>query len=228
MDIELKSTLTSAQELLLMKYHDGECSRLECWRVRRLLNAHPHAGTFLTELGRTGMCSDALSIHCPSGIDLWDRVERRIVQEECALALLSHKKVAGVKVPERKFFISPWIARLGWGVSGALVTASVGAIMIEPRSFNDRPGLTLASTGNTPRIVENAPLARTVSTMRSGLEADYLIGGGSVGIIDAPEGRSPLLWVNRSRKSDRSAALQKVVPVTQTLNAHSLSHLGAR
>lgn len=225
MDSQSNNTLSSAQELLLMKYHDGECSRLDSWRVRRLLNAHPCAAAFLLELDRAAMCSGEFCTPCPEGIDLWDRVERRLVQEECALALLSHKKVNGVRIPERKFFVSPWMARLGWGVSGALVTASVGALMIEPRSFSEP--LTLASTGSTPRIVESAPLARTIGGRLSGLEADYLIGGGSVGIIDAPEGRFPLLWVSR-KLGRKEAVLQKVVPVPQPLKTNPVSHLSAR
>ena len=114
--------LSPRSEKLLMKYFDGECGRLESLWASWIAKKNPSSEDFKSDLEA---CSSATrSMYSSAGkeeIDLWNGIYREIAKAE---------RLGVEKSPGALESLGVWFSRLGWGVSGALVTASVGVIML--------------------------------------------------------------------------------------------------
>ncbi len=163
MDDLVGSRLTEQEEQLLMKFADGECRWcgvrfLGRLRARWLIAHKSCAQDFLNSLSLVrNSVGHLISKEEPVSADLWDRIERRIEQEERAVVYLGKQerefqvalsnellqnRQGWTQFPKGVFgsigqplsYIGP---QLLWGVSGAAVgvTASVIGLFVLTGSF---------------------------------------------------------------------------------------------
>lgn len=203
------SKLSVVEEVLLMKYHDCECGWLERRRVRLLLARKPSAREYLNAVEMlTRECVESCPTEAIPCDGLWEKIERRIAQEESALALLgagqhrgrTHRKRGGDEHEGR--MIGAWLGRIGWGVSGALVTAGFGLLMVDVRDPS-RAGEGAASVGRSPgSAVTVAPVSLRSKGGPSSMEVDWMRSqSGRLQFIQTPEKRSTIIWVKRNLAS---------------------------
>jgi hypothetical protein len=222
------SRLSETDELLIMKYHDGECGWLESRRVKRLLG-RPDAKGFLDHVKEVGKCA----CECGAGeecepVDLWERVERRIIQEESALELLGASSRRRLKEWSEGLLFHPWLGRVGWGVSGALVTASIGLLVLDaPRGSGGEeakePARFASSGAALPSV---APVSYGAERSRprrfpSSVEVDWIRSdSGRLQFIEHPEQRSTIIWVKRKASQPRALRATPVVNQVSMADAH--------
>lgn len=216
------SALSESEELLILKLVDGECSALDRFRARRLLASKAAAVQFKVE-------SEALSERLrvredpPPDVDLWMRVASRIAEEERAEVLL------GRRTTDREDRAERFFGRFAWGMSGALVTASLAFLVWQP--FKGGSALSTSPSANAGGGAEGEGAIRAVSLVSDGrsgpeappasgkkfgrpqiidravqgaLEVDWMRSAGRVKVVQNPEERSAIIWVNPSRSKDFS------------------------
>jgi hypothetical protein len=221
-------TLSEKQELLLSRFHDGECSCLSAFFARRLLSKNTSAQHFLSELkGLSSQCSDFVSE--PSSVDLWTRIDARIEQEQRAEFYVGTHRSRAAREPlwER---INLRHATFG-GLSGAAIAAAVLMVLAQPQQI-----VTFSAPAAGPvahnQLIQQAGITNA-NTQRSlyqttpvkqhrSLEVDWMRANGSLKLIPDPSGSSAIIWV-RPRSltsfSGRSAPQIKPTPLGRALEA---------
>ena len=160
------TNLTEQQEMLLMRYIDGEASLLQGIRARRLLTRSEAARTFKGQLEHQSLLvQDALEeVNCND--DLWSNVLRGIEAEEQAELWSGARAVE--QEPARNSGVG--VRDLLWGMSGAVATACVVLILVGVQpgvpgvpGVNGVPASAVApgQTGGSMQLVSN-PTAASV------------------------------------------------------------------
>lgn len=227
--VSYDTALNESQEILLMKFSDGQCSTLERFFVRRLLKGSEQARNFLSELD--GVTAGLHDWAAPQGeveeVDLWRGVERRIVLGERRL-----------EEDAKEGSITEWIGRLGWGISGGLVAASALLLVVGNSGGNFVPAnfiprmMASSSTASPSSVVapvsfgsENNNLQAGDALVQNGfthsgvsrglaqgsryhsiVEADWLRSEGTLRFIQNPDRDSTIIWVKKGKTNPKFKA----------------------
>ncbi len=203
--------LSEKQQLLLSRFHDGECSCVSAFYVRRLLSKNPSAKRFLSELeDLSSQCTTLAGRSC--SVDLWGRIDMRIEQEQRAELYLG-----AYRPPARPRSILQRIdlkhTAIG-GVSGAAIAAVVLMVVSRPQqiiSFSAPSAAPIApnqliqpagitSYGSQRALLYQANPINGHRSIETGLEVDWMRANGSLRLIPDPGGSSAIIWVHpRSR-----------------------------
>lgn len=214
--------LSEKQQLLLSKFHDGECGCIESLIAKRLLARSSDAVEFCQQLDSLkDCCLSNLSITTSQGesVNLWDRVHARIEQETKAEFYLGKRRIAQTRETLWERLVSPHA--LAGGLSGAALAAFL--LVVGYRS----PGVTTfvaPQTASTNQfqlvrpVAMSADTARAPATLRvpggasrSSFEVDWVRSQGSLKLIPDPNGSSAIIWVRRKPGADQQ---QKLRPPT--------------
>ena len=211
-----KRELSETEEMLLVKYIDGECGVVGRYRSRRLIATNEEAKEFVDSLNSVSEQIKQLGEKRVDSVklDIWDRVERRIDAEERIEFYHGQRQLELEKTNKRSFW--PQVA---WGLSGSLVTACAATVIFY-RAANSGPAQTgdeFASRFQKSLEALDAQtgpdgLARNVSlplTPRRDLgrsssrpiEVDWMRSDGRVHMIQNPDERSAIIWVKRKNRS---------------------------
>jgi len=123
MQAENTTHLTEIEEELLVRFFDGECNALERRQVRALIEKREAATEYLGQLGRGSKVLKSYFDAPDAGSDMWQRVSRRIADEERSAVFLGQR----VKENSVRGFVEELFSFRGLGLSGlgAAITASV-------------------------------------------------------------------------------------------------------
>ncbi len=209
--------LTEKEELLLMRYCDGEGGLFVRWRASRLIRSRAKAQEFL---GDMQLCGDAVRRQAggmerllPASWSIVTEVQRGIDKQRWV------RDVTDRGIGARRFS-AEFLARLGWGMTGALTAASVLLVM-SPRDQGGGRTLEEAvnrdvqrdSHGGVPVSVQPVALDEggraQVSIPRRGVE--WLRTGGRAQIIEIQGARVPVMWVSRAQRETRTGS--RAVPL---------------
>lgn len=227
--------LSQKQEILLMRYSDGEGSILVKWEARRLIRTHPAAQAFIDDLNlcgeivrRRGGCVEQL---LPPSWSVASGVHGDIEKQECFKQAIGAPKLWRLFSPEM-------VSRVGWGATGALTAASVILVMAPPSGVPQtkngginsssievdrrRSGLAvqpaalgvdrLAGGGG---IDDNRKYRLLFGEARGGASqhgVEWYRSGGQLQFIGSPGARGPVMWVMRNGSARRRMSQPKVVP----------------
>jgi hypothetical protein len=211
-----EKSLSKSQELLLMCYLDGEAGPLRRWMAERLLRRRVEAQAFVDGWKQT---SRAVRSAMPDaqGIDLWNKIDARIDQEERNALFLGERRFRkrGSLLGTLRESLQNG-ALLGGVSGGAVATAALiffwsapdGAAPVNtPTGFGAQQVVSTGAAAD-PRL--NRPAA--VSLVSSGgaptmnsirrrvpVEVEWMRSDGMVRMI--PDNRTgvPIIWVNRQR-----------------------------
>jgi len=241
-DRELSSGLSLRQERLLQAYFDSECGAIGRWWVRRLLARRRSARAFIESLGVSArevagsIEGGADAQHGGEKVDLWNRISARIDQEERSLVFLGKREF---RERAQGIWRLSWTRPVGWGLSGAVVTAGVAMLIFG--QFSPQAQSAFSAAGNSPlggsaqANLGYQPVAMDTggSGLRSeagtseqevpsalslnrrvprALEVDWMRSHGRVRMIQDSGDRAAILWVNRDRKLGSSRRSNSRVP----------------
>lgn len=225
---DLKAVLTENEELLLMRFRDGEASWRERWSARRLLGSCSAARDYLEQLGVCGdfiqWRSTRIEHQLPASWTLFPGIQREIEKQELLRAVTSPRKGGWVLNAET-------IVRVGWGLTGALTAASVMILVApspEPESKRERG---VGSLGVNPLVAASVQPVRlspvsTLSGARSSAGSaqthsplagqqygiTWFSSGGKVRVIGGSRSETPVLWISRNGRVSRRASPTPDVP----------------
>lgn len=200
-----RGALSEKQELLLSRFHDGECSFLSAFFARRLVSQNANARSYLNDLrGLKNHCSHLVESSSDSTVDLWARIDARIEQEQRAAYYL------GTRQPEHSRESLWQRLSIGHAVMGGLSGAAIAAALILVVS---RPSqlMTFSAPAAGPvtghQIIHpvgigsaSAPRTQfkvTPARAHNPLEVDWMRANGSLKLIPDPSGSSAIIWVRR-------------------------------
>lgn len=218
-----QDTLSEKQQLLLSRYHDGECSWIANLKAKRLLATRSDAQRFVAELAELSHhCADFAQQPEGAAVDLWDRIEARLVQEQRAALYLGARRIEdrsgllGQSVWSR---VSARHALLG-GFSGAAIAATLLVVVSRPSQLVT---FTAPSAGPAShnQLVQPVGIGNTAVTPRNpspsairpfhSLEVDWMRANGSLKLIPDPTGSSAIIWV---RRRNAAPTTRRVTPRT--------------
>lgn len=201
--------LTDRQQLLLSRYVDGECGLIRSLQVKRLLSTQPAARRYITQLEQTrSTLSEHLSASQSLRVDLWDRIEARIDQEERAAFFLGTRRIEtrGDSTPRDSIwgaFSLPasWVG----GLSGAALAGAVLVFLYKPAQIVSFSAPQQIASQNAPQQVQPVGIGsqryvqpRVARINRpSAFEVDWMRSHGSLNVIPDTNGSSAIIWVRR-------------------------------
>lgn len=219
--------LKESEEVLLMKFVDDECGILERSRASRLVETSPEAADFVAVMRSAKSDLKDAAARDSRQVDLWERVSRRITAEERAELFLG-KRVAVSAEPGAGLFARLFGTRVGWGVSGAVVTAGLAFFTLwspgqQPQPVDQIARVVGAASPESEGVV---PVARRErpriinDDVPSAVEVDWMRSDGRVRILPGPSERSTIIWVRRpetfsrsKRESNRPVIIERATPV---------------
>jgi hypothetical protein len=218
------TTLSEKDELLLSKYHDGECGVLSAFLAKRLLRDNTVAQDFLRNLE---MCSrvleaEASRVSIPA-VDLWDRIDNRIDQEQKAAFYLGERRVTE-RAPSLIERLRASQIAVG-GLSGAAIAAVALLFLYSPRDIASFSVPINAATSNAQNQFQQVGLGGSPISPRQAalshrgnapLEVDWMRSNGSLSLIPDASGSSAIIWVRRRSTSPiqaRSLAPLRATPL---------------
>ena len=195
--------LTERQEKILNSYFDNECGFFGRFMAERLLSKNSSASQYFLNLSSTSNeLKKSYNDVNIAKVDLWEGISEGIRREE--------RKAKFAEEEEDESPIAVWLSRLGWGVSGALVTASIGLFMIGGLSpSTNKSGIQLKTgsfSGEVPvqSVTFNNEKEARLKGSQSPMEIDWLRSDGRLRFIQTPNQRSTILWVNKKTRSETS------------------------
>lgn len=220
--------LTDRQQLLLSRYVDGECGLIRSLQVKRLLSTQPAARRYVSQLERTrATLSEYLSQPNSVHVDLWDRIEGRIDQEEHAAFFLGARRVeTSHHSTPRDSIWSAFSLPATWvgGLSGAAVAGALLVFLYKPVqtvSFSAPKQIALQSSPQQVQPVgigaQRYAQPRVARINRpSAFEVDWMRSHGSLNVIPDSNGSSAIIWVRRRQ-----------MPAPRSLKPRSTTQPGA-
>jgi hypothetical protein len=228
---ETRQELSESQQLLLMRFADGECGLWGRVQAKWLLRGRATARDFVESLRTTDQhISELLTKRDRESrageLDLWAGIEQRILQEERSAIYTSRSdrksgQLTGKDQPRSAGF-SEWTRGLSWAGTGAAV-AAVCTLLITGQGVFD--GGSLAGKG-APQYVVPSLIASTAtltessmatealpvgapqimqSSIPSTFEVDWMRGNGRVKLYNDAEQRAPMIWVRKRTRRDDPA-----------------------
>lgn len=213
--MKIEQALTEHEELLLMKFVDGECGCLEKSRALRLIGASPTAAAFVEKLKASSEQAEFVLGGASRPVDLWSRIEQRINAEEHAAIFLG-KRETGRSRADASGLAAWFTGTFGLGLSGAVATAAVALFMISPLG-SSREGST-STPKDLAQMVKGVSLDTSAASavavrherpqilnddIPSAVEVDWMRSDGRVRILPGTSERSPIIWVKRRDPASR-------------------------
>jgi hypothetical protein len=241
--VSKRATLSLREEMLLMKFYDKECSWFERCVSEVLLKRKKLARLFVDVLQKESeVCRDFCeNIDNPVSfgkdfddgiaVDLWDRVERRILQEEKSAifqgARIQSSDLTGARLgilgqeKEEVGSFTSWMTRGAWGASGAFLTASALLLFQSPSLKANAPvsftsniqsyvpvalqeGVVSGSAEPSTQVsnqINGAPVTTMVS---SPYEVEWLRSDGRVRIVDSDSRHSaPIIFIKKNKSQGK-------------------------
>lgn len=196
------------EERLVQKALDGECCRAGRALAEWLMARSPSAARAAAEargvkdLVRVWHSAQQPAAERPRGAaeSVWERVERRIAQEERASVYLGRRRFEDAERQGR--------AGVVWGLSGAAAAAAALAVVLFQWRSEDRtpgggePARQIAAAEFAPEVetvshrgaIESAPRYFGEGRL-SQAEMDWLRSEGRVSLIHDHEQQLPIIWV---------------------------------
>lgn len=216
--------LSESEEILLMKFFDGQCSFLERGKAQRLIEQSQSACEFMDSM--RGCSESVRNVKAQSTkIDLWQEVSRRIEAEEHAALFLGKRDThTRPSLGERisGFFGSTW----NLGMSGAAVAAGLALFVILPAKTATAPGseqmVELVRGVSLDTGDEDSPVRPVGSHGRPQIinepstnvvEVDWMRSDGRLRMLHQPSERSAVIWVKRRDPSARVRQGRRAAPV---------------
>lgn len=206
--------LTEAEEQLLNEYIDGELGFFALRRAKKLLRLNRYAREYVEGVSRvTERAREWADAGQRSDVDLWDRIERRIAEEERAAVFLGERP--GVEPVWRM-----WLRGASWAVPGAAVAALVTFIALRSERIDFPGGFSqIASTARQeveepafavqPQLVEAPPqmLAQSKRRELSPVEVGWMRSAGRVSMLQSRDGNPAIIWIRRNNRGPVGAPL---------------------
>ncbi|MBX7138534.1 MAG: hypothetical protein K1X83_11180 [Oligoflexia bacterium] len=145
--------LSEDQEMLLMRYLDGECGFWERRRAQKLLTQRT-AQQFVEEFLEIGQKVALTEQNSPSVVldDLWGKISNRIDQEKRAEVFLGPRRAVADE-PGLVSGIAEWFSFASFGrnltLAGGLVAACLGFVMVQHRT-SSMPAQIATGSGAQP------------------------------------------------------------------------------
>jgi hypothetical protein len=197
--------LSEKEEALLSRYFDGECGIFSAFLAKRLLRDNTVAQDFLRDLESCSRAfeSEASKVSIPA-VDLWDRIDNRIDQEQQSAFYLGERRVAE-RAPSLMERIRASQIAVG-GLSGAAIAAVALMFMYSPKDIASFSVPSTSSTSNSQSQFQQIGFGGSSSATRSAglaqsgnraLEVDWMRSNGSLSLIPDASGSSAIIWVRR-------------------------------
>ena len=207
------TTLSEKDELLLSKYHDGECGVLSAFLAKRLLRDNTAAQHFLRNLENCSRIieAEASRVSIPV-VDLWDRIDNRIDQEQKAAFYLGERRVTE-RVPSLIERLRASQVAVG-GLSGAAIAAVAFLFVYSPRDITSFSVPFNGPSSNAQNQFQQVGMgSSSISTRQATLtqrgnrplEVDWMRSNGSLSLIPDASGSSAIIWVRRRSASPSQA-----------------------
>ncbi len=214
--------LNEGEEVLLMKFFDGQCAFLERGKAQRLIEQSQSACEYMDMLRKAAQAAQTLGRQQTLKVDLWQEVSRRIDAEEHAAIFLGKRDThAHPSLSERVrgFFSNAW----NLGISGAAVTAGLAFFMLLPattptsddaeqmvdmvrgvsyeaadasRAANVGGALASSNAEVRPVGIHGRPQILDEQTANV-VEVDWMRSDGRLRMLHEPSERSAIIWVKR-------------------------------
>jgi hypothetical protein len=199
---ELK--LSEREQLLLSRYADGECGFFQSFQAKLLLSRSHDALRYLSNLEKfRSSFSEHLSTQEEPQVDLWERINSRIEQEERAALYLGTRRVESPRnsIWDTLSLPSTWVG----GLSGAAIAGAALIFFHKPAeivSFSAPQQIALQSA---PQRVQQVALGSQRQarprvaplTQQPSFEVDWMRSHGSLNLIPDSGGASAIIWVRR-------------------------------
>lgn len=197
--------LSEKEEILLSRYFDGECGLLSSFLAKRLLRDNASAQRFITSLERCSRAveAEASNVSLPA-VDLWERIDNRIDQEQKAAFYLGERRVVE-RAPSLLERLRTSQAAVG-GLSGAAIAAVALLFIYAPKDITSFSVPGASSTSNSHGQFQQVGFGASPSSQRPAgftqsanraLEVDWMRSNGSLSLIPDATGSSAIIWVRR-------------------------------
>jgi hypothetical protein len=200
-----QGSLSEKQQLLLSRFHDGECSFIFAFVARRLISRNPEALHFLSDLSNLkNHCSRLVNAARNTPVDLWERIDTRIEQEQRSAFYLGNR---AIDYSEKSLWqrLSLRHAVVG-GLSGATIAVALLVVVSRPSDLMTFSAPAAGPvTGN--QMVQPVGIGGTLAPRsrfqvkparaHNPLEVDWMRANGSLKLIPDPSGSSAIIWVRR-------------------------------
>ena len=208
--------LTTKQEKLLCQYYDNECNIFSKMSAKLLLRTKK-AQDFISQ--QQLVSNNIVNSKRDDAVNLWDKIENRIEQEEKAEFFLG-KRSYKVEKQSRN-----WLPA---GAMAGLAAAMLAIVVMQKDVANSPPKDVVAKTKNSSisrvnytkeeSIPEGRPIIIENIDSSDVLEVDWVRSGqGRVRVIDIPGSKSGIIWV-RKNKPTKVRILNKRVPNAINVN----------
>jgi hypothetical protein len=222
-------SLSEKQELLLSRYHDGECNFIQSLQAKRLIQRNQSAHAFLQNLRaiQTACIAEA-NTNEQKPVDLWERVNTRIMQEERAALYLGERRLK--QSSESLSSESLWSRlqspyALAGGLTGAACAALLLMVLYRPTEILSFSAPQTAMLSTMPHVqpvavqpvggIGNVQRPRLAPALNQpSLEVDWMRSHGSVKVIPDPNGSSAIIWVRRRQALPSRQPLRALVRST--------------
>ncbi len=193
--------LSEKQELLISRFHDGECSYISAFFARRLITRNPSAQSFLSELKEIRSKCVTLGNE-PTGVDMWSRIEAQIDQEQRTQFYVGALRAPSGQEPLWQR-INLRHATFG-GLSGAAIASVVVMALARPQQIVSFSAPSAGPAAHN-QLIQPAAITNSGSQMalyqtnqvrqQRSLEVDWMRANGSLKLIPDPSGSSTIIWV---------------------------------
>jgi hypothetical protein len=212
--------LSEKQELLLSRYVDDECGLFQSILAKRLIRRDPQAKDFINDLEKIkNGCTMGLAASRTAPVDLWDRINNRIIQEERAALYLGERRLQQSNESIWSRLQSPYA--LAGGLTGAACAALLLMVLYRPSDIVSFTAPHTAAMHSTMPHVQPVAVGSMAQRPRVApalnqptLEVDWMRSHGSVNVIPAPNGSSAIIWVRRRPTIPSRPQLRAVVRAT--------------
>jgi|GEM_PF-6199468 len=195
------SEIDEKQELMLLRFLDGECGLFEKLRANQLLKTSAEARSFIEEMRSLGdetrRSMSVKAVESQHGkIDLWDKISTRIEQEERAEFFLGKRET--IQSNQQSSWSSYFPSQLAWGFSGVAASVIFALVLVQGEYINigqkefaaantvsQRGNSKIESVAMQPRS-RVAPSVSSVSTYptRRQSEVPVILNNNSIGALE--------------------------------------------
>lgn len=228
----VEEKLSEKEQLLLSRFFDGDCGFIGSWRAQKLLARNPLANQFIDNLESIQHMVTQRSYSGSGTVDLWDKIERRINEEQRSELYLGTR--TSTESPSLWQNLSETYAMWISGATGATLAAV--AIIFLNSSTDQSPLMPQRqSIGRAPvaqQVAVKAPnrqsaigIPRIQRSRPQSFAFDWMRSEGALHFIPDPNGASTIIWITRNDEAPHSSSqdtrMYSATPLNSTLRSNS-------
>lgn len=220
--------LKEKDEILLNAFIDGELSFFDNLKAKRLLSSNSAAQKYVDDLKQVSISLKDVIVSEQSSlsVDLWEKIDARIDQEEKAEFFLGSRRAdsskEAISVADR---VTNFISKGAWSMAGGLVAASITFMLMNQ---SNTPGTSQNLASGAPVILEQTPkpvelvsmnsnsnrgsslsrwrrkhiaqqqqLLKRINNQEMPFEVDWMKSDGRVTFIQDPRKKATVIWVKK-------------------------------